>query len=139
MRIVFHIIIGLLISFSAWTGFQFYKYYQEVNVQQYDFAEINEIKYGLFNLEQWKEKIFSIMEKKTDSFELRESDYASIQKVIERYLHDLHKEYFESGKLLESLMETDKEENKLGAMFLNMFKGNIEEQIQKFDFKSKQD
>lgn len=137
MRALFHLVITLLIGYSAWTGFQFYTFYQNTNIQQYDYAEINEIKYGLFNLELWKEKLFSILDKKAGSFELRQSDYDAVQVVIEKYLVDLHKEYFESGKLLESLTKSQKEENKLGAMFLQMFKGNIEEQIEKMDFKSK--
>lgn len=137
MRYILHVIIGLLVAYACHSSYDFYKYYQKVNEQQYDYAEINEIKYGLFNLDEWKARLFDILEKKAGSFELQDSDYQAIQKIIERYLYSLHKEYFESGKLVESLTQTDKEENKVGAMFLTMFKGNIQEQIEKFDFKSK--
>lgn len=138
MKYVISLLVGALIIFSSWSAVNLYKVSKLENDLKYDFAEVNKIKYGLFNLAIWKEKIFSIIEKKADSFELRSSDLDGIKKEVEKYLYALHEEYFESGKLIEILMnEQSDSKNTISKMLMGLFKGNIEKQIGEIDFKSK--
>jgi len=137
MRIVLSLIIAALIGFASFKGYELFKLTNDINEQKYDFAEINKINYGLFNIDIWKDKIFSIIERKAGDFEFKTSDLDGFKKQIEYYLYDLHKEYIESGKLVEMFMKNDKQDNKLVGMFMNLFKGNIESQVKNIDFKSK--
>lgn len=137
MRIVLNLVIAALIGFGSWKGYDLYKLTTEVNECRYDFAEINKINYGLFNIDIWKEKIFSVIEKKAKGFEFDSSDLSSFQRQIENYLYDMHKEYIESGKLVEMFMDGDNQDNKLVGLFMGMFKGNIEKKVSNLDFKSK--
>ena len=137
MRIVLSIIIAALIGFASFKGYELFQLTNDINEQKYDFAEINKINYGLFNIDIWKDKIFSIIERKAGDFEFKSSDLNGFKKQIEFYLYDLHKEYIESGKLVEMFMDNDKQENKMVGLFMNLFKGNIESQVKNIDFKSK--
>ncbi len=137
MRIVLSLLIAALIGFGSWKGYELHKLTTEVNEYRYDFAEINKINYGLFNIDIWKKKIFSVIEKKAKGFEFDSSDLSSFQRQIENYLYDMHREYIESGKLVEMFMDGDKQDNKLVGLFMGMFKGNIEKKVSSLDFKSK--
>jgi len=129
---------AIILGFSCWNGVQLYQQSKLENEYKYDFSEINKIKYGLFNLDIWKEKVFGILEKNVDQFEIKPSDLKGIKKQIEIYLNQLYVDYFESGKLIDVLMESqdDGKGNKLGKMFVGLFKKNIEKEIKKIDFKS---
>jgi len=132
------LLIALLIGFSVWNSYQLYILSQNENQEKYDFAEINKIKYGLFNLDIWKEKIFNILNKQVGSFELKQSDFNAVRKEVDKYLLNLHKEYFESGKLVESLMDENKDGKKsVGKILMGLFKGSIKKQVDQIDFKSK--
>jgi len=138
MKHLISILVFALIIFSSYSAYNLYQVSKLENEIKYDFAEVNKIKYGLFNLNIWKEKIFSIIEKKADSFELKSSDLDGIKKEVENYLYALHKEYFESGKLIEILMNQQSDgKNSISKMLMGLFKGNIEKQIGEIDFKSK--
>jgi len=138
MKYLISVLLALTLAFASYSGWHLFNISKNENEIKYDYAEINKIKYGLFNLNIWKEKIFSVIEKKADSFELKASDLNGIRKELENYLYDLHKEYFESGKLVEILMaESSNDKNSLGKMLMGLFKGNIEKQLKEIDFKSK--
>ena len=112
---------------------------KQENDYRYDYAEIHLIKYGLFNLDLWKSKLFEILEGRIDDFEITARDLDAIKKQIELYLGDLYKEYFESGKLIDALVEArqgDDDEKKLGKLFVGLFRKNIEDEIKKIDFKA---
>ena len=128
----------IILGFSCWNGAQLYQQSKLENEYKYDFSEINKIKYGLFNLDIWKEKVFGILEQNVDQFEIKPSDLNGIKKQIEKYLNELYVDYFESGKLIDVLVNggADGKENKLGKMFVGLFKKNIEKEIKKIDFKS---
>ncbi|MBT8231901.1 MAG: hypothetical protein HKO66_05550 [Saprospiraceae bacterium] len=139
MKYILSIAIASILLFSSWNGKHLYHVSNLENEYKYDFAEVNMIKYGLFNLDIWKEKVFGILEKNVDQFEINASDMSGIKDQIEIYLNQLYKEYFESGKLIDVLMEAQAEDGKsksLGKMFVGLFKKNIEKEIQKIDFKS---
>ena len=137
MRIVLSIIIAALVGFASFKGHELYQLTHNINDQKYDFAEINKINYGLFNIDIWKDKIFSIIERKAGDFEFNANDLSGFKTQIEGYLYGLHKDYIESGKLVEMFMANDKQDNKMVGMFMKLFKGNIESQVKNIDFKSK--
>ncbi len=137
MRLFSHLILVALLGLASWQAYLLYEETCHINEQKYDFAEINKINYGLFNIDLWKEKIFSIIEQKATEFEFKSSDLGGIKKEIENYLYGLHKEYIESGKLVAMFMDGENQNNKLVGMFMNLFKGNIEDQVKNIDFKSR--
>ena len=137
MRIVFSLIVVGLIAAASFKGNELYQNSREINKYKYDFAEINKINYGLFNIDIWKEKIFSVIERKAKDFDFNTGDLGGIRKEIENYLYGLHSEYIGSGKLVEMFMADNKQENKLVGLFMNLFKGNIENQVKNIDFKAK--
>ncbi len=138
MKYLLSILMAIILGFSCWSGAQLYQQSKLENEYKYDFSEINKIKYGLFNLDIWKEKVFGVLEKNVDQFEIKPSDLNGIKKQIEKYLNQLYVDYFESGKLIEVLMDSQDggKGNKLGKMFVGLFKKNIEKEIKKIDFKS---
>ena len=137
MKYFLALIISFATIYSGWTGYQLYETTQKENVYKYDYAEIKLVKYGLFNLDIWKEKIFSILESKAGGFELKSSDYNGIQRQIEKYLVQVHEDYFESGKIIEYITEESKADKKgVSKLLMGLFKGKIEKQIEKIDFKS---
>lgn len=139
IRIIASLLVSVCIIYSAITGFDAYKQSRLENEYRYDYAEINMIKYGLFNLDLWKSRLFDVLKDRVTDFEITARDLAAIRKQIEYYLEDLYKEYFESGKLIDALVEAqsdDNEENKMGKLFVGLFRKNIEKEIKKIDFKS---
>ncbi len=137
MRIAISLLIVALLGLATWKGVELYKLTNKVNEYKYDFSEINKINYGLFNIDIWKEKIFSVIEKKAGDFEFDANSLKSFQTQIEDYLYSMHKEYIESGKLLELFMDKDSQDNKMVGMFMNLFKGNLEKTVQNLDFKER--
>jgi len=137
MRILLSIILAGLLGIAIWQGTLLHKVTVETNEAKYDFAEINKINYGLFNIDLWKSRIFGIIEKKADSFNFDAKDLQGFQRQIENYLYGLHKDFIESGKLVEMFMDKDKQDNKLVGLFMGLFKGNIEKQVENLDFKKK--
>jgi hypothetical protein len=142
MKFVLVAIISGLLVFSSWSGYNLYKISEEENVLRYDYAEINLIKYGLFNIDIWKKKIFSILDSKVGSFKLKDSDFNAIQKALENYLIEIHDEYFTTGKILALLnndqgKENEKKKKGVAGLLTGLFKGKIEKEIEKIDFKSR--
>lgn len=137
MRYLISGITVLLLGFSIWKGIELYNVSKEINKEKYNFAEINKIKYGLFNIDLWKDKLFDIVKKKADEFDFNANDFGDIKSEIEKYLYGLNKEYIESGKLVEMLMDKESQDNKLVGFLMNLFKGNIEDSIKGINFKAK--
>jgi hypothetical protein len=131
-------IISGLIGFSAWSGHKLYTITETENKLKYDYADVNLIKYGLFNIDLWKTKIFGILEKQTGSFKLKASDFNAIQREVEKYLLELHEDYFASGKIVDLIAESEMDnKNAVGKLLMGIFKGKIEKQLEQIDFKSK--
>lgn len=138
MKIILNALLIALLAFSAWSGYNLYEESQKETELKYDYAEINKIKYGIFNLGIWKEKIFTIIQTKAGSFELKSSDFKSIQNEVEKYLFQLYEEFFVSGKIVEYVLEESKDEkNAVAKILMGLFKGSIEKQIEQIDFKSR--
>ena len=137
MRIIISLVLASMLGFSIYQGADIYKLTNKINDQKYDYAEINKINYGLFNFELWKDKLFDIVKKKANNFEFNGDDFGDIQKEIEKYLYGLNRDYIESGKLVEMLMDKESKDNKMVGFLMNMFKGNIESTIKDLNFKAK--
>ena len=142
MKFILVAIISALLVFSSWSGYHLYKVNEEENVLKYDYAEINLIKYGLFNIDIWKTKIFGILDSKVGSFKLKDSDFKAIQRALENYLAEIHDEYFTTGKIMALInndqgIEKDKKKKGVAGLLTGLFKGKIEQEIEKIDFKSK--
>ena len=139
MKYIIHFFLGLFVLFASYTAFDIYTSSKELNSYKYDYAEIHQIKYGLFNVDLWKEKLFYMLEDRVSDFDITAEDLSAIRKQIIFYLEDLYKEYFESGKLIDALVEAQTEDDdsqKLGKFFVGLFRNNIEKEIQKMDFKA---
>jgi len=131
-RILVYIFLFTSIGYALFTGYKLDQLTKEENALRYDYAEMHLIKYGLFNLDMWKEKLFVILQERIDDFEITAKDLSSIEQQIELYLKDLYKEYFESGKLIDALVEArqgDDDEKKLGKLFVGLFRKNIEQEL----------
>lgn len=139
MKYLSHLILCISIAYACATAYKSYGLAAEENAVRYDYAEIHMIKYGLFNLDLWKEKLFHVLEDRIDDFEITSRDLKGIRKQIELYLEDLYVEYFESGKLIDALVEArqgSEEEQKLGKLFVGLFRKNIEAELKKIDFRA---
>jgi len=139
MKYIVSFFLGLFLCYASYTAFDLYKLSEQENEYKYDYAEIHMIKYGLFNLDLWKGKLFDVLKDRVHDFEITTKDLDVIKKQIESYLEDLYKEYFESGKLIDALVEAksgDDKENKLGKLFVGLFRKNIENELKKIDFKA---
>ena len=136
MRSLTYVFLGLILCASIYFGYQVYQNSLKENELKYDYAEINEIKYGLFNIDAWKSKIYDLVESKIGDFEISDDSYNVIREQIVLYLEDLHQEYFVEGKLIESFM-AESDDNSVGKVLINMFKGGIEKQLKEIDFKSR--
>ena len=80
-----------------------------------------------------------MLEDRVSDFDITAEDLSAIRTHIIFYLEDLYKEYFESGKLIDALVEAQAEDDssqKLGKLFVGLFRNNIEKEIQKMDFKA---
>ncbi len=138
MRYSFIALITILLVISGIKGFELFQTYREITAVKYDYGEINEVKYGLFNLDLWKEKLFTVIESEIGEFDFSEKDYASLKKQIEAFLYDAYSRYFESGEIVDMLMESnDDGKVSLNKMFMALFRENIENAIVQMDFKSK--
>jgi hypothetical protein len=138
-RILVYIFLFTSIGYALFTGYKLDQLTKEENALRYDYAEMHLIKYGLFNLDMWKEKLFVILQERIDDFEITAKDLSSIEQQIELYLKDLYKEYFESGKLIDALVEArqgDDDEKKLGNLFVGLFRKNIEQELKNIDFEA---
>lgn len=139
MKLLGYLLFGICIVYACIHGKNTYEANKIKNEYRYDYAEINKIKYGLFNLDLWKTKLFDILNERISDFEITERDLVGIRRQVELYLEDLYKEYFESGKIIDAIVEAqqgDEDEKKLGKLFVGLFRKNIEKEIKKIDFKS---
>lgn len=139
MKYISQILLFVIIAYASYAGFRTYEISKEENEINYDYAEMHMIKYGLFNLDLWKEKLFVILEDRVDNFEITARDLDGIRRQIELYLQDLYEEYFESGKLIDAIVDArqgSENEKKLGKLFVGLFRKNIEAELKNIDFEA---
>jgi len=139
MKYISQILLLAIIAYASYAGFRTYEISKEENEINYDYAEMHMIKYGLFNLDLWKEKLFVILEDRVDDFEITARDLDGIRRQIELYLQDLYEEYFESGKLIDAIVDArqgSENEKKLSKLFVGLFRKNIEAELKNIDFEA---
>lgn len=124
------------IGVGAWFGMQLHQDQKEKTDLQYDYTEIKKANYGLFNVQLWKEKALDIFGSQIDNFEITPGTYKALEKQVSKYLYVMYDQYFATDKLVNQI-EANLAESKIPAMFMKMLRGNIEEQIEKFDIKGK--
>lgn len=136
MRYIIILLVIALVGTAGWFGLELYTTQKEKTELQYDYAEIKKINYGLFNIQLWKEKALSIFQNQIDSFEITPGTYKALESQIGKYINIMYEQYFSTDKLV-SQIEENLKDSKIPAMFLKALRGNIEEQIDKFDIKGK--
>lgn len=136
MRYIIILLVIALVGTAGWFGLELYTTQKEKTELQYDYAEIKKINYGLFNIQLWKEKALSIFQNQIDSFEITPGTYQALESQIGKYINIMYEQYFSTDKLV-SQIEENLKDSKIPAMFLKALRGNIEEQIDKFDIKGK--
>ena len=138
MKNILFTVLLLLIGYCSYQGFQLH-HLQKVNTEtKEDFAEIRRINYGLFNADLWKEKALNIFGDKISTFELNPEIYEEVDKQLELYLYDVYNEYFESGKLMDMIVEeASKSGSRVNKMFLNLIKDNVGDYLKQMNLRSK--
>ena len=137
MKNILFILLLALVGYSAFEGWKLHGLQTIQNEYKEDYAEVHRINYGLFNVDLWKDKALNIFGDKLESFEIDPKIYIELDKQVEKYLYDIYKEYFEGGKLIETVLtQTEKNGSTGNKMLLKMFKGSIEDFIKNMDIKS---
>ncbi len=137
MKNILFILLLALVGYSAFEGWKLHGLQTIQNEYKEDYAEVHRINYGLFNVDLWKDKALNIFGDKLESFEIDPKIYVELDKQVEKYLYDIYKEYFEGGKLIETVLaQTEKNGSTGNKMLLKMFKGSIEDFIKNMDIKS---
>lgn len=136
MRYIIIIVIVALVGVAGWFGFELYNVQKEKTELQYDYAEIRKINYGLFNIQLWKEKAMGIFQSQIDNFEITPGTYKALEQQIGKYINIMYNQYFATDILVDQI-EQNLQDSKIPKMFLKALRGNIEEQIDKFDIKGK--
>lgn len=136
MRYIIILLIVALVGAAGWFGFELYTLQKEKTELQYDYAEIKKINYGLFNIQLWKEKAMGIFQSQIDNFEITPGTYQALETQIGKYINIMYNQYFATDILVAQIEENLKD-SKIPTMFLKVLRGNIAEQIDKFDIKGK--
>lgn len=101
-----------------------------------DLAEINRVNYELFNIERWKKEALGIFQKKIREFEISQQTYVVLNEQVEIYLYKMYKQYFESGELMNTILNKLEEGGKINKLFLNVIKTNVTEQLEQMNLKA---
>jgi hypothetical protein len=136
-RIFLIAIFSLSLCSCGYIAYQLYGDVMERKEQKEDLAEINRVNYELFNVETWKQEALQIFQKKIKEFEISEETYVVLDQQVQGYLNQLYKDYFESGELMDMILENMESSGKINKMFLNIIKTNVVEQLDQLDLKSK--
>lgn len=118
-----------MLSFGTYKAYLLVSKYQSHKILKEDLAEINKINYGLFNLQLWKEEALSVFENRIAEFEISPKAYRQVEKELEKYLHDINKDYIENGKIFENIFAEAEKSEKVNKFILNMIKENAPAQI----------
>lgn len=136
MRYIILLLALVCVGVGTWFGLQIHQDQTLKTEIQYDYTEIKKANYGIFNIQLWKEKALDIFESQIDNFEIKPGTYKALEKQVSKYLYVMYDQYFATDKLVNQI-EANLAESKIPAMFMKMLRGNIEEQIEKFDIKGK--
>lgn len=106
--------------------------YKEVRQQKElkeDHAAINMVTYGLFNIQLWKTQALDIFKKQIEEYQIAPSVYTTLDKELQVYLNVMYKRYFESGELLDMIIDRLTENGSMNKMFIALIQKNVGDQI----------
>ncbi len=121
---------------SVFFGQRLYQDVMQRKVLKEDLAEINRVNYELFNVEIWKQEALGIFQNRIKEFGISESTYVVLDEQVQGYLHSMYQRYFESGELIDMIVDNLEKGGKMNKMFLNLIKTNVVEQLDQLDLKS---
>ncbi len=119
----------LLFGFTCHNSFNLYHQIRKQKELKEDYAAINMITYGLFDIQIWKEQALDIFKKNIEEYEIEASAYEELDRTLQVYLNQLYKQYFESGDLIDTILEKLIENGSLNQMFATIIQKNIGSQL----------
>ena len=122
-------LVVVLIGYSAYNSYQLYPQIRKQKELKEDHAAINMITYGLFDIEGWKNQALDIFKKNIEEYEIEPSAYEALDETLQSYLRQLYKQYFESGELIDMILDRLLENGTLNKMFVNIIQDNIGSQL----------
>ncbi len=138
MRYISSIVIIGLLAAACYFSFKLYTAQKQSTQYQEHYAEINKINYGLFNIQLWKDKAIDIFEERINNFEIDPAVYGEVQKELNKYLLQVYKDYFESGRIVDEFFkQQEKSGKKINTFMLKMVKDNIATTLESFDIKAR--
>lgn len=123
----------ILLGYISYSGYNIYHQIRKQKELKEDHAAINMITYGLFDIDQWKNQALDIFKKNIDNYEIEPSAYKALDVTLQRYLKDLYKQYFESGELINTILEKLTANGSLNKMFATIIQKNIGSQLSSLD------
>ncbi|MEE9373367.1 MAG: paraquat-inducible protein A [Saprospiraceae bacterium] len=129
-------ILALALLLFCYAGYNSYNLYNQVRLQKElkeDLAAINMVTYGLFDIQLWKEQALGIFKKNIEDYEIEPSAYQALDRTLQIYLKGLYKQYFESGELIDMILEKLVENGSLNKMFATIIQKNIGSQLANLD------
>jgi len=127
-NIILVIALGLFV-FTCKSSFDLYNQVRYQKSIKEDHAAINMITYGLFDIQLWKEKALNIFKKNIEDYEIAPSAYDQLDIELQKYLMSLYKRYFESGELIDIILDKMTESGSMNKMFVTLIQKNISSQI----------
>lgn len=120
----------LLIGYTSYNSINLYYHIRNQKELKEDHAAINMITYGLFDIQLWKKQALDIFKKNIDNYEIEPSAYEELDRTLQVYLNQLYKQYFESGELIDTILEKLIENGSLNQMFATIIQKNIGSQLE---------
>lgn len=131
------IIVVTLVVF-AYASVQSFELYRDIRLQKNlkeDHATINLVNFGLFDIQLWKKKALEIFANQIENYEVDPSAYQELDKQLQGYLVILYEKYFESGELIDLILEKMTESGSMNKMFISLIQKNIGEQLDNLDLR----
>jgi len=122
-----------LFGYTCYNSSELYKNIRATKELKEDHAAINMITYGLFDIEGWKNDAIGIFKKNIENYEIDASAYKVLDQTLQTYLRQLYKQYFESGELIDMILERLLENGTLNKMFVSIIQKNIGSQLDQLE------
>ena len=117
-------------GYTCYNSYYLYNLIRKQKELKEDHAAINMITYGLFDIQLWKKQALDAFKTNIDNYEIEESAYQELDKTLQIYLKQLYKQYFESGELIDTILEKLIENGSLNKMFATIIQKNIGSQLE---------
>lgn len=127
-----NIILGISVILFILAAVSCSDLYKQVRLQKVikeDHAAINMVTYGIFDIQLWKRQALAIFKKQIEEYEVATGAYQALDIQLRAYLNTMYKRYFESGELLDLILERLSESGSINKMFMNLIQKNLSAQI----------